>query len=59
MTEPKVICELCGENTADAPTMLDHLRLNHPDDYGDGPDYWPDGRPVVIDQTLTPEQFDQ
>lgn len=46
-----VTCNLCGEAVADAPAILDHLRLMHPDHYGDGPLMWPDGEPVIADET--------
>lgn len=39
-------CLLCGETT---PAVLEHLRLCHPDEYGDGVETWPDGKPVVVD----------
>ena len=38
---------------------LDHLRVMHPHQYGDGPDMWPDGTLVVIDQTLEPTDFSE
>ncbi len=41
-------CEVCGDPVPTAQ-LLDHLRLLHPDDYGDGPQRWPDGGLVVID----------
>ena len=47
-------CLLCA---ADVEDVLDHLRLIHPDAYGDGPLTWPDGSLVVVDETLTPEDF--
>jgi hypothetical protein len=37
--------------------MLDHLRVVHPDVWGDGPQRWPDGRIVVYDATLEPGDF--
>lgn len=37
--------------------MLDHLRVIHPQEWGDGPQRWPDGRIVVYDTTLTPGDF--
>lgn len=43
-------CNLCPETPDDAD-MLDHLRLMHPDEYGDGPKRWPDGSLVIIDRT--------
>jgi hypothetical protein len=39
------------------PRILDHLRVIHPDVWGDGPTRWPDGRIVVYDTTLTPGDF--
>jgi hypothetical protein len=44
------LCHLC-HTALPTPELLEHLRLMHPDDYGDGPERWPDGGPVVIDQT--------
>lgn len=49
-------CEVCWEEVPDVD-ILDHLRVMHPDDYGYGPDVWPDGKPVVLDLTLMPEDF--
>lgn len=51
-------CDLCDEDVprsnpeapADAHDLLDHLRLMHPQEYGEGPLHWPDGQRVVIDQ---------
>ncbi len=48
-------CNLCGE-LMETVYVLDHLRLAHPDDY-EPPAEWPDGSPVIVDQTLTPEDF--
>lgn len=56
MTVGTATCELCGE-THPADRILDHLRAIHPDQYGDGPEHWPDGQVVIIDTTLTPEDF--
>jgi len=49
-------CNLCGERLP-LEQVIEHLRVMHPDDYGDGPATWPDGEPVVIDTTLAPEDF--
>lgn len=49
-------CELCKTKVPD-PEILDHVRLLHPDEYGDGPETWPDGSLVIIDTTLEPEDF--
>jgi hypothetical protein len=40
-----------------AVRILDHLRLFHPEQYGDGPEQWPDGGFVMTPETdaLTPE----
>lgn len=43
-------CNLCGETPPDAG-ILDHIRVAHPDFYGDGPERWPDGEIVVVDLT--------
>jgi hypothetical protein len=51
---PSATCNLCGEQH---DNILEHLRLIHPDVYGDGPARWPDGEIVVVDETLTPEEF--
>lgn len=37
--------------------LLDHMRVLHPDVWGDGPERWPDGRIVVYDTTLEPGDF--
>lgn len=43
---------------AGVAAAMDHLRLIHPDAYGDGMEKWPDGTPVVdVSDTLTPEDF--
>ncbi len=49
-------CQLCPE-TMPATKAMDHLRVMHPDAYGDGPVTWPDGQPVIIDMTLEPHEF--
>jgi hypothetical protein len=41
----------------DLEAVNDHLRIMHPDVYGDGPDRWADGQLVVVDQTLEPQDF--
>jgi hypothetical protein len=53
-------CHVCppdAEKVADEE-MVNHLRLLHPELYGDGPERWPDGSVVVYDQTLEPGDFD-
>lgn len=53
-------CHLCpdGDNQLPDAGMLDHLRVLHPDAYGDGPQRWPDGSLVVLDCTLEPWDFE-
>ena len=41
-------CNRCDETVEDV-ALIDHIRVMHPDDYGDGPERWPDGQIVVID----------
>jgi hypothetical protein len=45
-------CHLCED--PDVPTdpqgLLDHLRVMHPDVYGDGPERWPDGGIVIHEE---------
>lgn len=58
-------CELCGHHElpedgtmlGDVRLMDDHLRVMHPDEYGDGPERWPDGGVVIHDTTLDPSDF--
>lgn len=51
-------CSLCPEEgDGGAEGALEHLRLVHPEVYGDGPERWPDGSLVVSDDTLEPEEF--
>lgn len=57
-------CYLCGHQserpetlTEDVQQMDDHLRVMHPDEYGDGPERWPDGGIVIHDTTLEPRDF--
>lgn len=52
-------CTVCAEQPyiPDAE-IADHLRLLHPDEYGDGPDWWPDGTPVIYDMTVEPHEWE-
>lgn len=52
-------CHLCPPEDQFVPDydMDDHLRVHHPDVYGDGPERWPDGHVVVHDLTLEPGDF--
>jgi hypothetical protein len=54
---PQSHCHLCHTTGLTTPEMLNHLRLLHPEQWGDGPGRWPDGAPVVVDTTLQPEDF--
>lgn len=54
---PASHCHLCHTTGLASAELLDHLRLLHPDAWGDGPDRWPDGEAVVVDLTLRPEDF--
>jgi len=37
-------CHLCGDEISRSlAEMLDHLRVIHPDVYGEGPEEWADG----------------
>lgn len=49
-------CHICDQDVPSVE-LLDHLRVMHPDAYGDGPDRWPDGQVVVIDASLEPHDF--
>lgn len=52
-------CLLCQppETVGVGTSILDHLRIIHPEAYGDGPMRWPDGRLVVVDLSLEPADF--
>ena len=52
----QVHCCLCHTDM-DPAAIEDHARLLHPAQWGDGLERWPDGRPVVYDTTLEPEDF--
>lgn len=49
-------CFVCHEPVTNRE-ILNHIRLIHPDEYGDGPDLWPDGRVVIEDADVTPEEI--
>lgn len=51
-------CNVCKTTVPDLG-LMDHLRLDHPDEYGDGPERWPDGETVIIDTTLEPGDFER
>lgn len=51
---PTGICATCGERIP-AEALLAHLRDEHGIDAEVAT--WPDGDPVVVDQTLEPEDF--
>lgn len=50
-------CLVCQPPQVIGVRILDHLRLFHPDQYGDGPACWPDGELVITDTTLEPGDF--
>lgn len=51
-------CKVCPDTIPRSlPELIDHIRVIHPDLYGDGPDRWPDGGLVIEDDTLTPDDF--
>lgn len=49
-------CQLCP-NQPPVDDILNHLRLIHPTQYGDGPEQWPDGHYIIIDQDPQPEEY--
>lgn len=51
-------CRLCPDEVTRSPMeMLDHLRVLHPHEYGDGPEMWPDGGIVVYDADPDPDDI--
>jgi hypothetical protein len=50
-------CELCRDDEVPDADILEHLRLLHPNVWGDGPMRWPNGDLVVVDNTLEPDDF--
>ncbi len=52
-------CRICGQRFEEGTShlLLPHLRDEHPDEWGDGPMTWPDGEIVIVDETLTPDDF--
>jgi hypothetical protein len=48
-------CHVCEEPVT-THDLLGHLRVMHPDEYGDGPITWPDGG-VLIEEDLSIEDF--
>lgn len=54
--EPMGFCNLCTPaRRMPAAEILEHLREAH--DFHEEPATWPDGELVIVDQTLTPEDF--
>lgn len=53
-------CNVCQEEfeDGDIDVLLDHLRVMHPEQYGDGPLRWPDGQLVVMKDNITTEDFE-
>jgi len=54
MSTPSGTCLICDEKQDD---LIGHLLNLHPDATEGGFLEWPDGSPVVVDSTLTPEDF--
>jgi hypothetical protein len=58
------VCNVCDEPipepdaTAGLQNALEHLRLFHPDLYGDGPERWPDGDVVLHQEDVSVEDFE-
>jgi hypothetical protein len=50
-------CALCNEHLP-IIEILNHVRVFHPNDYGDGIDVWPDGNPVIIDTDPSPHEVE-
>lgn len=50
-------CLICSEKVPD-PDLVEHLRLMHPDQYEPSGE-WPGGRPVRVDKTLNPADFEE
>lgn len=51
-------CLVCREQIIPGTLhdILDHIRVMHPDEYGDGPPRWPDGGLVIeIDDSVPAE----
>lgn len=55
MESPILDCQLCGDQVP-LDRAEDHVRVFHPDDYKPL-QRWPDGTPVIIDDTLEPKDF--
>lgn len=51
-----ITCHLCGSGCVDMDEVLDHIRDDHPEDW-EPLERWPDGSLVVVDNTLTPDDF--
>lgn len=50
-------CFVCQDELP-SETALEHVRLIHPDVYEE-PAQWPDGKRVVVDETLEPTDFEE
>lgn len=51
-------CHVCQPEAAIADEeILNHVRLLHPEQWGDGIECWPDGSPVIVDLTLEVGDF--
>lgn len=56
MTVDKVYCLLCNYAAMDWDDIVEHIRVLHPEYWSD-PERWPDGRLVIVDETLEAEDF--
>lgn len=54
-------CNLCQRHWPRGefgiPEAFEHLHDEHPDAYGDGPQQWPDGEVVIVNESLEPADF--
>jgi hypothetical protein len=51
-------CLICNEPVP-GEEILNHLRLAHPDTYGDGPPRWPDGSLAIAVTPADAEPFER
>jgi hypothetical protein len=58
--EPRPGCHLCPDDVARSPVeMLNHFRVLHPAEYGDGPERWPDGGIVIYEDDPEPADAEE
>jgi hypothetical protein len=51
-------CHLCGGIHIPDRDLIDHLRILHPDHYGEI-ERWPDGDVVIYDTTTEPYEWEK